>query len=381
MKRRRYTIGAYGPLTVEQARRKALELLAQIANGSDPSEAAAEERRSLKEDTVEALFAQYLEDGVGRRKESTREFYESLGRLYVLPALGELPIAKVSARDVAELHLGLREKPTTANRVARLVRSFFYWLERRELFKGDNPAARTDWYPEAARERFLTVEEMSKLGQALHIAETEGLEPAPQHRKALGTKRRRNTGMFTAEHQPANPFAVAALRFLMLTGWPESEALTLRWDAADFDNGRVTLQDTKSGRSVRPLPAPALELIASLPRELGSPYVFPGRVPGQPLRELQRLWYAVRHSAGLEGVRLHDLRHSVASIAGAQGYSLLLIGKLLGHKDQRSTARYAHLSDDARKTMADSVGNEIQRAIGGAASPKVIAPGGTSRRT
>ena len=120
--------------------------------------------------------------------------------------------------------------------------------------------------------------------------------------------------------------------------------------------------------------------ITSLPRESGSPYVFPGRVPGQPLRELQRLWYAVRHAAGLEGVRLHDLRHSVASIAGAQGFSLFLIGKLLGHKDQRSTARYTHLSDDARKTMADSVGQEIQRALGDPASPKVIALGGVSRR-
>src|SRR5690606_350859 len=116
--------------------------------------------------------------------------------------------------------------------------------------------------------------------------------------------------------------------------------------------GSVTLEDTKAGRSVRPIPAPALELISAQPRLEGSEYVFPGRIAGRPLQEIQRLWYAVRHAANLNSVRLHDLRHSVASMAAAQGFSIFLIGKLLGHLDSRSTARYAHLADDARKAMA-----------------------------
>jgi integrase len=169
--------------------------------------------------------------------------------------------------------------------------------------------------------------------------------------------------MFSADPQPASPVAVAALRFLMFTGWREQEALTLRWDAVDFSCGMVTLEDTKAGRSTRALPAAALELIAEQPKLEGSPFVFPGKVQGKPLQEIQRLWYAVRAAAGLDGVRLHDLRHSVASFAAAQGHSLFLIGKLLGHKDQRSTARYAHLADDARKTMADSVGAAIDDAL------------------
>jgi integrase len=204
---------------------------------------------------------------------------------------------------------------------------------------------------------------MGRLGDALHLAEITGVEPAPQHRKSAGAKRARNAGMFASGPQPANPITVAALRLLMLTGWREKEALTLRWDAVDFERGIVTLEDTKAGRSTRALPAPALKLIASQPRRAGSPFVFPGRVDGKPLQEIQRLWYAVRAAAKLEGVRLHDLRHSVASFAAAQGHSLFLIGKLLGHKDQRSTSRYAHLADDARKTMADSVGEEISRAL------------------
>lgn len=361
--RRRLTIGAFGPLTVEEARRKALELLARVASGEDPAHEAADERRAIREETVQVLFPAYLRDGIDLRRSSTLEYYESLGRLYVLPALGHLPVARVSSKDVTDLHRSLREKKVTANRVVQLVRAFFYWLERRELISGENPAKRTERYAEKARERFLTVEEMGRLGEALRTAEKSGLEPAPQHRKLRSAKRPRNDGMFSAEPQPANPVAVAALRLLMLTGWREQEALTLRWDAVNFEKGTVTLEDTKSGRSIRPLPAPALALIAAQPRLSGSDFVFPGRVEGKPLQELQRLWYAVRHAAELEGVRLHDLRHSVASFAGAQGFSLFLIGKLLGHKDQRSTARYAHLADDIRKSMADSVGGAISVAL------------------
>jgi integrase len=362
-KRRRSTIGAYGPLTVEEARKQALELLARIAAGEDPALKASEERRAIRDETVQALFPAYLEDGVVLRRESTLEYYESLGRLYVLPSLGELPVARVTPQDVIKLHRTLKDRPVTANRVVQLIRGFFYWLDRRGLFAGENPASRVERFPEKPRERFLTIAEMGRLGDALRTAETEGLPAAPQHKKAPSTKRSRNSGMFGANPQPANPVAVAGLRLLMFTGWREKEALTLRWDAVDFSRSLVTLEDTKSGRSTRPVSAPALALIAAQPKLQGSEYVFPGRVDGKPLQEIQRLWYAVRAAAKLEGVRLHDLRHSVASIAAEQGHSLFLIGKLLGHKDQRSTARYAHLADDARKAMADSVGAQINQAL------------------
>ena len=169
--------------------------------------------------------------------------------------------------------------------------------------------------------------------------------------------------MFTSALLPANPIAVSALRFLMFTGWLEGEALTLKWAEVDLARGFATLMDTKTGKSVRVLSAPAREVVSAQPRFEGSPYVFPGRDPKKPLRELQRLWYAARSHAGLEGVRLHDLRHSVASFAGGRGHSLFLIGKLLGHKDHRSTERYAHLADDLRQAAADDVGEVIGAAI------------------
>lgn len=361
--RRRLTLGTYGALTVEAARKIAASNLARVVNGEDPALETADERRSVREETFERLFKLYLEEGVGRRKPRTLDFYDSLGRLYLIPALGKLPVAKVSHRDVAQLHSGLRDKPVTANRVGRLVRSFFYWLSKRGAFSGTNPAAHLDWFPEQSRERFLTVEEMGRLGQALRVAETIGLPPAPKHKKKPSAKRKRNPGMFASKVVPANPVTVSALRFLLLTGWREQEALTLKWSDVDLLTGIATLGDTKTGKSVRPIGAPALALLAEQARVDDSPYVFPGRNPKRPLRETQRIWSAVRYAAKLEAVRLHDLRHSVASMAGQHGYSLFLIGKLLGHKTARSTERYAHLADDARKVMADSVSEGIRVAM------------------
>lgn len=297
----------------------------------------------------------------GRRKPRTLEFYDSLGRLYILPALGNVPVAKVTYRDVAQLHSGLREKPVTANRVGGLVRSFFYWLSKRGNVTGENPVKNLDWFPEVARDRFLTVEEVSQLEEALRIAEGVGLPPAPKHKKKPGTKGAKNAGMFTSKIIPANPVAVSALRFLIFIGWWEQEALTLKWSEVNLETGFVTLGDTKTGKSVRAIGKPALTLLASQPHVNDSPYVSPVVTRNTRYARPSASGTAVRCSANLEGVRLHDLRHSVASFAGANNFSLFMIGKLLGHKSARSTERYAHIADDARKVMADTVSEGIVR--------------------
>lgn len=366
--KRRVTVGQYGPLTVDDARTAAASLLARVAKGEDPSLERAGERRAARDETVANLFKDYLDFGRAHFSERTIESYDGLGRLYILPAIGRLPVQKVGPRDVARIHLELQKKPHTANRCVQLIKAFFYWLERRGLFSGTNPARGIELYTETARERFLTVEEMARVGQALRTAETVGLPPAPEHAKKSAKKTRakpraRNAGMFTSEILPANPVAVAALRFLMFTGWREQEAMTLKWSDVNLSTGFATLSHTKTGKSVRAIGAPAVELIDSQARVKGSPYVFPGRDPKQPLESVHRVWTAVRHAAGLDDVRLHDLRHSVASFAGGHGYSLFLIGKLLGHKTARSTERYAHLADDARKVVADTVSETIRVAL------------------
>jgi integrase len=246
---------------------------------------------------------------------------------------------------------------------------FYRWLEDTHEFEGKNPAARFAGYREAVRERFLTVEEMGRLGNALRLAETVGLPPAPIHAKKPSKKRKRNSGMFTSQLVPANPVAVSVIRFLALSGWRKNEALNLRWREVNLATGVVMLVDTKTGKSIRTLGGAALAIIAAQPRIEGSDYVFPGRDPKRPLRELQRLWYATRHAAKLTDVRLHDLRHSVASVAGGHGYSLPLIGKLLGHKTTRSTERYSHHYPDASKVVADTVSEAISAALSGNTTP------------
>lgn len=375
--RRRVTLGQYGPMTVEDARTGAAALLARVAQGQDPALERGESRRAARDDTVANLFDEYLAHARAHFSERTVESYEGIGRLYLTPRLGRLPVQKVTRNDVAKLHLALKAKPYQANRCVQLLKAFFYWLEDRGSFSGANPASRITMYEEAQRERFLTVEELARVGQAIRTAETVGLPPAPEHAKPQKKKkgkaskpRARNAGMFKSEILPANPIAAAALRFLIFTGWREQEAMTLKWSDVNLSTGIATLPRTKSGKSVRAIGAPALELVSAQPRVKGSPYVFPGRKEKQPLESVHRLWTAVRHAAELDDVRLHDLRHSVASVAGGHGYSLFLIGKLLGHKTARSTERYAHLADDARKVVADEVSKTIGAALSASPTPR-----------
>jgi integrase len=145
----------------------------------------------------------------------------------------------------------------------------------------------------------------------------------------------------------------------MLSGWREREALTLRWADVDLSRRLAVLPDTKTGKSARHLGAAAIELLASLRRAEGSPYVFPGRLAGSSLVEINRVWFSVRHAAGLDDVRLHDLRHSFASTVASAGGSLLMIRALLGHKDTKTTQKYAHLLDDPVKATADATSAQL----------------------
>jgi integrase len=369
--RRRMTIGTYPAMTAARARDKARALLGRVADGADPAGAESEERRAVREATVAKLWPRYLDHALANFRPRTAEFFESLGRLYVLPALGQLPVKHVTPRDVAALHADLRDKPVTGNRVVRVVRAFYNWMRdpKRALFDGPNPVrfGADDWYEEHGRERFLSIAEVARLGAALRAAETVGLPPAPEHRKPAGGKRARNPGMFTADLRPAYPPAVAALRFLLFSGWREQEVLTLEWSAVNLGKRYATFSAKgrrRNRQTVRVLNAPACEVLAAQPRVKGSLYVFPSPLdPMKPLREIQRLWYAARSEARLENCRLHDLRHSVASFAGGRGYSLFLIGRLLGQRDTRSAERYSHLADTVLLAAADDVGEVIREAL------------------
>lgn len=364
---RRLTLGAFPALSARAARHKARQLEVLVAEGGDPSGAR---RQSRQEDTVATLGTAFLEEVRQRRKRSTRVEYERLWARFVVPALGARKISGVTTADVRRLHRHLHRTPYQANRVLSLLGAFFTFAEDEGARpRHSSPVRAVKPYPEQGRERFLSAAEVATLGEALATAERTGLPPAPVKRRKPGTKKPQQRPKSADTPKPANPYAVAAIRLLLLTGCREGEILSLRWDAVDLERGFLRLADTKTGKSVRPLGAAAAEILDALPALAGSAYVFPGLKEGKHLTDLSRTWYAVRHAAGLDDVRLHDLRHSFAAVSATGGDSLLVTRALLGHRNVATTAKYSHLADDPVKAAADRASGALAAWLRGAQTP------------
>jgi integrase len=224
--------------------------------------------------------------------------------------------------------------------------------------EGMNPARRVEKFKESRRERFLTGEELERLGSAIREAETTGTpwtvdesEPTAKH----VPKAQRFTKI--------GPTAAAALRLLLFTGCRLREILHLRWQHVDFERGCLFLHDSKSGRKTVILNAPAVSVLNDLERV--GPYVVPGDDPERPRHDLKRPWDAVTGRAGLAGVRLHDLRHTYASFGAGGGLGLPIIGRLLGHSQAATTARYAHLDNDPLRRASEAIAGQIAAALAG----------------
>ena len=354
-------VGRFGLLTVDEAKTKARGLLSRWSLGQD----VVGERRATREAaTVADLAARFLAEWEGRRKPGTVREYRRLFEVEILRKFGNVTARDLARGKVARWHGKIGERaPVVANRSLRLLRTFYRWAETRgEIPEGTAATKGVAFFPERARERFLSAEELHRLGEALNRAEREGLPPDP---KRAGYAKRRSGKERVSATTPANPWGVAAIRFLLLSGWREQEALTLRWDAVDLTTGRVSLSETKTGRSWRSLGLAAIDVLQSVPRVDGSPFVFPSRSADAPLIEIKHLWHAVRYAAELDDVRLHDLRHTFASAAVEGGTPLYTTGALLGHRDVKSTARYGHLADDPMKRAADATASVISARLAG----------------
>ena len=229
------------------------------------------------------------------------------------------------------LHQDMQATPYQANRTLAVLSKMFnlaeLWGMRPD---GSNPCRHVKRYKERKRERFLSDTEYARLGSALRDAEVS-----------------------------ETPSSVAAIRLLMLTGCRLSEILTLRWDCVDLDVGRLNLRDSKSGAKIVHLGEPAIEVLRGVHRVDGNPWVIAGRRRGGHLTDLQTPWRRIRARAGLDDVRIHDLRHSFASGGLLVGEGLPMIGKLLGHTQVQTTARYAHLAADPVKAAADRISERI----------------------
>ena len=349
---RRYTIGPYGSLTPDQGRVEARRLLGLIASGVDPADERDRKRFDLK---MGALLDRFVsEHVVPKLKRRTAEEYIRSIDIHIRPRLAHRLVSDVKKSEISRLHHSMRDKPFQANRVLALLSKFFNWCEKNGFREdGTNPCRHVDKYKERQRERFLNHAELLSLGEVLKLAEEQNL---------------------------ATPWAIAAIRLLSLTGARLSEILTLKWEYLDFAAGVARLPDSKTGAKTIYLSPPALELLNELQRLEGNPYVICGLKEGRHLVNLQKPWTRIRELANMSDVRIHDLRHSFASIAVSSGMSLPMIGALLGHSQPQTTARYAHLADDPLKLASSGVADRIYAAMNIAPDSKAIVVDISTRR-
>lgn len=365
---RRANIGEHGRLTPDEARSEAKKLLGIAEAGSDP---IAERRAAREVRTFGGVAEDFLSLHVTtKRKRRTGAEYRRILKTIVLPALGSKRIVDLRRADVARLHGKLAGTPYEANRALALISAVWNWAARRgEVAFADNPAKAIERYPEQGRERFLTSEELGRLGDVLRKAETTGLgwsvdetKPGAKHAPKAGHRVR-----------TLDPFAIAAIRLLILTGARLREILDAQWQHVDIERGIIFLPDSKTGKKPVYLSAAALEVLAGLPHIDGNPHIIAGEREGAPRADLKKPWAAVCKAAGLEGVRLHDLRHSFASIGAGASMGLPVIGKLLGHSQAATTHRYAHLDADPLRRAVETIGATISAAMDGGKPGSVVA--------
>ncbi|MFG1257298.1 tyrosine-type recombinase/integrase [Xanthobacter flavus] len=345
---RQLKLGAYGVLTVDQARAKAKELLAQVAAGQDPGRERTEQRAAM---TLRELAALFMSEHVAvKRKPNTYRSYRFVLDNHVVPALGTLKAADVTRADVAGLHRRMKGSPCQANRMVAVLGAVYTFAERGGLVpEGVNPARKVEMFKEKRRDRFLAMAEFERLGAALAAAEATGVDYVDRGKPVV---------------RRLSPYSAAAIRLLLLTGARLREITSLRWEYVDLERRCLRLPDSKTGAKVVPLNAPAMKVLAELPREEGNPFVIVGQKPGQPITALHKAWNVVRDAAGLDGLRIHDLRHSFASVGAGGGVGLQVIGKLLGHTQAATTQRYAHIHDDPLRVASELIGGRVGAALG-----------------
>jgi integrase len=327
---RRLTIGQHGPLlTLDQAKKQARAMLADAMRGEDPVEIRKTARRAP---SIADLAVDYLERHAvpKKRPKSVRDDRAMLDNI-ILPKLGAKKVDAIGRRDVEAIQVGMKDRPYQANRVLSLLSKMFN-LAIEWKWRPDNPAKGIERYQEQKRERWLSDEELRHLCAVLD------------------------------EHP--NTRAANAVRLQLLTGARLGEVLTSRKEDFDLHRGIWTKpsHQTKQKRTEHlPLSAQALILVTLIieTSDAGSPFLFPGNKPGQPLHEIKKFWSVVLREAGIVNYRRHDNRHTYASHLVSSGLSLEIVGRLLGHTTATTTKRYAHLADDPLRAATDQFGSKI----------------------
>jgi integrase len=330
-----FTIGPHGqPWTADTARKAAHRILNGLVDGIDPT---IERRRLRDKPSLKTVTEKFFEEHGPKLKARTRAEYKRLVDLHILPDYGSRRIDQVARADVSKLHAAHKVTPRQANHILAVLSKIMSWSEDQGWREeGTNPCRRIAKYRENRRERFLTIDEVKRLGKVLQAAE---------------------------ENFTQNLYAIAAIRLLLLTGMRLSEVLTLKWEYVDLGRRLILLPDSKTGFKPVALNPPALELLKPLPRVKDNPFVIVGHKKNDHLKDLQTPWRTLRGEAELGNCRIHDLRHSYASFAAASGASLPMIGALLVHKHVATTARYTHLANDPVQQLNDHIGSMIGKHL------------------
>ena len=331
---RRLSIGPVGECTVADARKKAAVHINRIKRGDDLAREEADPGVTVAE-MADRFMRLHIQVSCAS---STVKLYQGVMDTHIVPELGERNLETIRRSDLVKLHQRLQGTPRRANHTIEIFAQMFSKAEEWGLVRGGrNPGRGIRKYRAQARERFLTRDEYRRLGEVLNQGEEDG---------------------------SLDETAVAALRVLILTGCRRNEVLTLRWDDVDVAARELRLRDSKTGPRMVALTSPVEAVLNDVVRTPGNPWVFVGKGREGRRTTLQWVWNEITKRAGLHGLRLHDLRHSYASRALALGESLTMIGKLLNHVEIRTTARYAHLMQDAEKDAAARVGDMIARRVG-----------------
>lgn len=335
---RRMSLGRFGAITPDQARGLALEGLVKLRQDVDPVAEKRERRTAL---TVRELAERFDDEHIAvHLKDSTAKEYRRNLKLFILPAIGHLRIIDVVRADIAKYHHDWRHRPYQANRNLEIISKMFNLAELWGLRPdGTNPRRHIKKYPEKKRERYFSAGELQAIGRVLREMEEERIEL---------------------------PSAIAAVRLLLFTGCRLNEIMTLRWEHVDLDAKILRLPDSKTGAKEVHLGQAAIRVLAAIEQVEDNPWVIVGRNAGAHLTDLQPFWQRLRGRAGLKNARIHDLRHTFASVAVSNGQSLPMIGKLLGHTQVQTTARYAHLANQPVLEAANDVSALIAESLAGA---------------
>jgi integrase len=321
---KRQTLGSIEVLALDRARNAARDMLAAARLGEKVPNRSQEAAPKFGD-----VIDQFLRYAEAKKAPRTAADYRDRIERHIRPAFGAKRIDRITRAEIERWHEDRAATPRAANYALAILVAIFSYAVRVKIIKdADHPARSIPKYAETKRTRYLDLEELSHFGKALAGLETQ---------------------------KKVSPWAAAALRLLVLTGARSGEILTLKWEHVDLKARALRLPTSKTGAKTITLSNAAAQVLEAVPRIEGVPWVIAGRRHGERMTSLQKPFGSVCEAAGITGLRIHDLRHSAASIATSAGVGLPVVGALLGQSQAYTTQRYSHVHDSAERQAAEAI--------------------------